>query len=103
MKDCLVPHDEIIIENGTISIPSIFMFNGGADELFPFLHKCREKKCTVRFLNEDITVKPDGDSYQNVILSIYVTIAAEPKMAHQYIRYLLNLDKMSWDEVKSCI
>ena len=33
----VVPHDEVIKKDGTVVIPSIFMFKGGAGECYPFL------------------------------------------------------------------
>lgn len=85
-----VPHYELIKENETIELFSVFDFTGGAEELFPFLYACRELNCTVVFENEGITHKPDDDNKmeQQLILSIYATIAAEPKIANDYIRYL---------------
>lgn len=91
-----VPHNDVIVENETVTVPSIFMFTGGPEELFPFLIGCREKNCTVWFENEDITVAPKEDSYQNVLLSLYATLAATPSIPTQYMRYVFNLDKMVW-------
>lgn len=93
-----VPHRNVIVENGEIKIPSIFMFNGGSIELFSFLGTCKEKNCTVHFENEDITVLPKDNAYQMIVLSVYATIAAEPKIAEQYINYVHNLSKMKWEE-----
>lgn len=95
LKD--VPHFNIIVENGTIHIPSIFMFEGGCIELFSFLHACRETNCTVIFDNENLTVVPDEVEWaQNLMLSMYAHIAESPTIAEDYMRYLLNLDKMDW-------
>lgn len=93
-----MPHSEIVVSNGTVKIPSIFMFKGGADELFPFLYACKGKNCTVYFDNEDITVSPDSDARQNVMLSIYAMVAMMPNIPCQYARYMLNFDKMKWPE-----
>lgn len=92
----IMPHSEIVVPNGMVEIPSIFMFRGGAEELFPFLYACKEQNCTVYFKNEDITVLPDSDAYKNVMLSIYATIAMVPDIPCQYARYMMNLDKMKW-------
>ena len=88
LKD--VPHYDLIKENETIELFSVFDFTGGAEELFPFLYACRELNCTVVFKNEGITHKPDNDEDigQQLILSVYASIAAEPKIANDYIRYL---------------
>lgn len=91
-----VPHYELIQDNGKIHIPSVFMFKGGHEELFPFLFVCRIKNCTVVFDNEDITVAPKEDVFQNFLLSIYAHVAESPKIANDYMRYLSNLDEMNW-------
>lgn len=87
-----VPRGELIKENETITLFSIFDFNGGAEELFPFLYGCKKLKCTVVFENENITVKPcdENEAHQNLLLSFYAMIAKEPKIANDYIRYLSN-------------
>lgn len=87
-----LPHFDLMRENETIEMFSVFDFTGGAEELFPFLYGCKHLNCTVVFKNEDITVRPSGDetSYQNLLLSFYAMIAKEPKIANDYIRYLSN-------------
>ena len=91
-------HEEVIKENETTVIPSIFMFKGGSEELFPFVHVCKEKNSTLYFENEDITIKPDADVYSNIPLTFYGTIAAYPNVAIQYMRYMMNIDKMKWPD-----
>lgn len=93
-----VPHFDVIKENGKIIIPSIFMFKGGCQELFPFLLACREMKCVVEFENEQIIVdySNENKTVQDFVLSIYAHIAEYPKIAEDYIRYLRNIDKMNW-------
>lgn len=84
-----IPHSELVKENETITLFSVFDFKGGVGELFPFLYVCRELNCTVVFENEGIKVSPDDrGSMQNIQLSIYATIASEPKIANDYIKYL---------------
>lgn len=83
-----VPHFDLVKENKTIEIPSIFLFEGGCLELFPFLQACKEYNCTVCFANEDLTVIPNSGTATNMLLSIYATIAENPKFANDYIRYL---------------
>lgn len=87
-----VPRGELIRENETIKLFSVFDFNGGAEELFSFLFGCKKLNCTVVFENEGITINPnnDGDTEQNLLLSFYAMIAKEPKIANDYIRYLSN-------------
>lgn len=93
-----VPHFELIVPDGKITIPSLFMFKGGCEELFPFLLACREMRCVVEFENEQIIVDYNGENktVQDFVLSIYAHIAEHPKIAEDYIRYLSNLDKMNW-------
>jgi len=92
-----IKYSERIIENGTTEIPSIFMFKGGCDELFPFLYACRKMNCTVKFANEQIEVKPDCRSIaQDIELSFYAATAKHPKIANDYVRYLGNLSLMKW-------
>lgn len=83
-----VPHFCLIEQDKTITIPSIFQFTGGAMELFPFLKACEEYNCTVFFENEGLFVKPNYPIEDNVRLSIYASIAENPKIANDYIRYL---------------
>ena len=84
-----VPHGELIKENETVTLFSVFDFAGGAEELFPFLYGCKQLNCTVVFENEGVTVRPDGDDgLQNLLLSFYAMIAKEPKIANDYINYL---------------
>ena len=92
-----VPHFDKIIRDGIVEIPSIFMFKGGCDELFPFLYACRKMNCTVKFANEQIEVKPDCCSRaQDIELSFYAATAKHPKIANDYVRYLGNLSLMKW-------
>lgn len=86
-----LPHYDLIKENQTIELRSIFDFKGGSEELFPFLFGCEKKNCTVIFKNEDITVKPEDDedkSIQSIKLSLYAFIAKDPKIVKEYVRYL---------------
>ncbi len=84
-----VPHGELIKENETVTLFSVFDFAGGAEELFPFLYGCKQLNCTVVFENEGVTVRPDGDDgAQNLLLSFYAAVAKEPKIVKDYINYL---------------
>lgn len=94
LKD--VPHFNLIVENEIINIPSVFMFKNGCKELFPFLYACKEYNCTVYFVNENLTVTPYEEVYQNMLLTIYAHIAEYPKIANDYIRYLSKIDDMTW-------
>lgn len=85
---CLVP-------GGTAHIPSIFMFKGPA-ELFSFLWDARDNECIVVFDNEGITVTPNKNLGQTALVSLYAMVAADPKIVHDYMKYLYNLHKMEW-------
>ena len=92
-----IPHFDIIEKDGQIRIPSIFMFDKMQD-LFTFLHGCEQMNCTVVFDNEDIEVKPESDPYKSLLLAIYSHIAEHPKIVSDYVRYLANKDKMTWNK-----
>ena len=96
-----VPHSDLIVENGNITIPSLFMFGKDTSGLFLFITSCREKNCTLTFENEGLTFNPtEYDSDTNMILSCYLGIMARPKLAFNYMRYLSELNEMTWDNVK---
>lgn len=92
-----VPHFSLIKENGTITIPSVFMFKKGCKELFPFLAACSGYNCTVYFKNEDITINPDSEGTDKLLLTIYMSLIESPKIANDYLRYLSNIDFMNWE------
>ena len=88
-----VSHFDLIVENGTTHIDSVFMFKSPTD-LFPFLGACRAMNSTVVFKNEDIIVSPEkldafGECARNLELSIYCTIAEHPEIVKQYLSYLM--------------
>lgn len=89
-----VPHFTLIKENGTTTIPSVFMFKEGCKELFPFLAACSEYNCTVCFKNEGITVEPKSELFNQVVLTTYMSLVEVPKIANDYLRYLGNIDSM---------
>lgn len=91
-----LPHGDLIVPNGKITIPSIFMFEG-SDDLYPFLYGCNKSNCDVHFENEDIDVLPGVDStIESLKLLCYTTLMNCRKVGDDYIRYLANLDKMKW-------
>lgn len=95
-----IPHFNLIRENGTITIPSVFMFKGGCQELFSFLAACAEYNCTVFFNNEDIEVSPSYDTAIQLKLITYMSIVESPKIANDYMRFLNNFDSMRWEGVR---
>ena len=84
------PHSELIRKGETIEIDSVFQFRNGFEELNSFLNACSVANCTVKFLNENITAVP-GES--RMLLTIYATIAADPKIAEDYMLYLMKLNR----------
>lgn len=96
----VVPHDEVIKKDGTVVIPSIFMFKGGAGECYPFLKMCRDNNCVVHFKNENLTIYPDRqDDSVSLKLLIHLAIAGSHEFGDDFIRYLNNMEKMSWEAV----
>ena len=95
-----VPHGELIVENGIITIPSIFMFET-ITQVQSFLHSCKMLNCKVNFKNEGMTATPDNyESMVSYYLIGYGGIMAHPKFAEDYIKYLFYKNEMTWDNVK---
>lgn len=88
-----VPHFDLVRENETVVLPSIFDFKNGFEEIFPFLHACEEYNCTVVFENEDLIVKPKGNAYSNLTISLYAMLIENPKPFDDYIRYIYKRDR----------
>lgn len=93
-----VPHGELIVENGSITIPSIFMFTA-ITEMQDFLRSCKMLNCTVYFENENITVTPVDDGIMAARLVSYGSVINFPKSVEDYINYLFHKDRMTWDNV----
>lgn len=93
-------HLELIAKDGTVKIPSIFMFKY-ADEVTTFIRHAKKMNCTIVFENEDITISPDkDDSEYRYKLYAYSSIIAYREAGNAYCRYLGSLDKMSWDKIE---
>lgn len=88
----------IIVKDGTVAIPSIFMFEDYLD-VTQFLDHARKMQCTVVFENERVEVKPNNDDSRFKIY-IYSQMVGNRELGNAYLRYLGNIDKMSWDKVK---
>ena len=91
-------HLELIVKDGTVRIPSIFMFEDWID-IDPFLSHARKMNCTIIFENENIEVVPN-DYESGTKIGMYRTMVAEREFGNAYVRYLGSPDKMSWDKVK---
>lgn len=96
-----VPHFNVIVRDGTVEIPSIFMFEGGETEYYPFLQACQKMNCTVHLVNEGITIVPgENDMMRRVKEMLYFQMARSPEMVKQYLDYVLDRKRMSWDAVQ---
>lgn len=95
-----VPHYELIQKDGVVNIPSIFMFTGGQQEYYSFLKACSDFNCTVNLQNEGISIAPNDDDPVRLIKEmIYFQMLTSPEMVGQYLRFMLNRDKMTWESV----
>lgn len=92
-------HLELIVERGTVRIPSIFMFEHFEDVTI-FLDRAKEANCTVIFENENVEVAPKVDDFGvRAKIHIYTNMIAHREFGNAYVRYLGNIDKMLWDNV----
>lgn len=85
-----VPHFNLIRENETIEIDSVFQFKGGYPEMHSFLNACQDLNCTVHFDNEDLTVSP-GEN--RLMVNTYAAMAVDPRMMENYMIYLMKLGR----------
>lgn len=93
-------HLELIVKDGTIRIPSIFMFEHFEDVTI-FLNNAKKANCTVIFDNENMTVVPGEDDFGiRTKIHIYTTMIANRELGNAYVRYLGNIEKMTWDNVR---
>lgn len=93
-------HLELIVKNGTVRIPSIFMFENFEDVTI-FLNHAKDAKCTVIFDNENLTVTPDNDDFGiRAKIHIFTAIISFREIGNAYFRFVHNIDQMSWDNVK---
>lgn len=92
-------HLEVIVKDGTVRIPSIFMFEDWID-VDPFLAHARKMNCTVIFENERLTIEPNDYESVRRVVSLFVTIISYREIGNAYVRYLGSPNEMSWDNVK---
>ena len=91
---------ELIEKNGEVRVPSIFMFEH-YDELRTFVEQARKQSCVVVFENERETITLDmSDTDVNYKLLKYASIITNREVGNSYLRYIADIDKMSWDKVK---
>ena len=98
-KENNMNYTNLIIKNGKVTIPSIFMFEH-FDDVTIFLNNANKMNCTVIFENENIEILP-GEAVTDIRYKLYAfsAIIANKEIANAYLRYLGNIEKMSWDKV----
>lgn len=91
---------DFIVKDGTVTIPSIFMFEY-ADDVTKFIRQAQKINCTVIFENEGLKITPE-DNYTEYryYLSAYNSIISNRKVGDAYVRYVGSPDKMGWDKVR---
>lgn len=75
---------------GRVTKFSVFEFSGGPQELFSYLFEQRRAGNTVVFTNEGMTVTPDASISEQVSLAVYASIAENPRVVEDYVRYLVS-------------
>ena len=83
-----IPHGELIVPKGSITIKSLFQFND-LDNLLAFVRGCEIAKCSVKFENEGIEVAGcDGTSvYNKFMMSVYMMLKTNPKFISDYEKF----------------
>lgn len=93
-------HLDIIVKDGKVTIPSIFMFEH-FDEVWELINHARKMNCTLIFANENFEIAPSSDdNYTRFKVYAYTTIISNREIGNAYVRYLGSPDKMSWEKVK---
>jgi hypothetical protein len=91
---------ELIVKNGTVRIPSIFMFED-YEGITIFLGRAEEAGCTVIFENEGMVISPRGTSTEvRTKLHIYSHMVGNREIGNAYLRYLGGIEKMTWDNAQ---
>ena len=91
-------HIDLIVQNGELKIPSIFMFENSL-ELRKFLDYARDMSCVIVFENENLVVDHISDYYRFKLYA-YEQMLDNHDIGNAYLRYLGNIEKMSWSKVK---
>ena len=92
-------HLDIIVKDGTITIPSIFMFEDWV-MIDPFISHARKMNCTVIFENENLTVLPNDYESVRRHIEFFRTMMSYRELGDAYVRYLGSPKKMRWENVK---
>ena len=92
-------HLELIVKDGTVKIPSIFMFEDWV-MIDPFINEARKMNCTIVFENENLVVTPDPHEYNSVshYINAYRIMVSHRELGNAYVRYLGSPDKMRWEK-----
>lgn len=93
-------HLELIVKDGHVTIPSIFMFEHH-DEMEAFVEHARKQNCVVVFENENIKASPDNSLSIRFKLLSYAGVMNHHEIGNDYCRYLENIKDMTWDKVKN--
>lgn len=95
-------YKSLVVENGKLEIPSIFMFSNQGSNFHLFLNECKNKNCTVYFKNEDLTYIPnDLDSNSNYKFMAYQAVISDTSILKNYEKYMQNLKNMTFDKIKT--
>ena len=68
-------------------------------ELRKFLDYARDMNCVIAFENENLVVDHTSDYYRFKLYA-YEQMLDNRDIGNAYLRYLGNIDKMSWSKVK---
>ena len=89
-----------IVENGTITIDSIFRFSENPQDLPAFLGMCEKRNCTVKFALENLVCEPNKEVFmqednQEIWSALFVTtfigyMTFYNKFAEKHFEYLTN-------------
>lgn len=95
-KGGLVPHGELIVPRGHVTLRSMYQFDD-TDEVYAFLHVCKKEHCSVCFQNEGINVDREGVMNVPVIaISMYMHLKENPKMVEDYLRFATKVASKEW-------
>ena len=92
-------HSELIVKDGEVRIPSIFMFEDWV-MIDPFIEQARKMNCTIVFENENLVVEPNNYNSVSHYINVYRIMVSNRELGDAYVRYLGSRNKMSWDKVK---
>lgn len=82
--------EKFVEENSTIEFESVFEFKGKQAELFSFLFMAHKYGCTVKFINEELTIPPKAEMIDKMALSIYCLLYKHPKIIEDYTKWIFN-------------